>query len=646
MDAYTILKKLFRAAQSHGGVQYIYTLVRVDGISYNITDPILELRSRVQGLSVEQSDQEIFSSYCSLIEMMEQPFSLIANLLNCARNRSYDSSPFLRLRTGEFPDFNSPAPLQMKLELVKMATEGGQPEIVQLLDEVYPDELFRSYGSAESFSPEQVRAVCEKSKTFLSSMLEIYYAERLMYRERLKLYKLPRFEVLELLVNDECGLYGFHKHFSNGSSATFARYPDSTECVNVDLQTPIGFFVGDLGELRHEWRIKEKRLYEIGLPGHYNKLGEWKPIIYPGDSSILEKEARTLSEDPEVQGVLFYMMCTGHRVIEFVARTTIELPVEGITFDKLHFWKCPNIEEISQSNLNVRVYDGWLDLEFADPKYIRSAIATIGIALNRMAFAYGAALDWRIKYTTLIGSRAYATPSKEDLNILDAMLQNFPKTEDAMILEAAIDWYNRGRTSRNIFNMFLCYYIALESVAITVADGEADLGLGYARENKAERTQNRIKCIREKHETLYLKGPMQFVEEAYFDCIVGLKEKTRRVAEMVFGSGHSYLEVLFNKGSDGYSLNDIRGRLAHGGATLLDREDEILVRNRLGEIEKISRDFLTRIIFLLKPDNSLPSWSNLHVWYASTADPRTTLVTTKESILPTTDWRIRPEWCD
>ena len=56
------------------------------------------------------------------------------------------------------------------------------------------------------------------------------------------------------------------------------------------------------------------------MPGRYNKLGEWKPIIYPGKTDTLHKDAMEMSEDDEVRGTLFYMMCTGYRVIEFAAR--------------------------------------------------------------------------------------------------------------------------------------------------------------------------------------------------------------------------------------------------------------------------------------------------------------------------------------
>jgi hypothetical protein len=401
-----------------------------------------------------------------------------------------------------------------------------------------------------------------------------------------------------------------------------------------------------LDQLKDEWRVGEKRLYEIGLPGRYNKLGEWKPIIYPGNSDPLAKDASSLSEDPDIQGALFYMMCTGYRVIEFVALTTIELPTDNISFQgRFHLWQCSPLKEDSHLAQNFRIYDGWLELDSGEPEYIKSEIALIGVILNRLAFTYGGTLKWRVKYSMVTKESGWATPSEEDLHILDSMFRDFPQTEDAIILDASIDWYNRGRSSRNIFSAFLCYYIALESVAISVADGKADLSLGYPRETKKDQKKKRIECISEKHNNIYSKDQIRFVQEAYFDCVLSLKEKTQRVAELVFGLEHQHLKALFEK-RNGYSLSDIRGKLAHGAVTLLDKEDESLVADRLHEIAEISKEFLIRIILFLKPSDPLPSWSQKHSISFHSSDPRSTLVATTEKIFPSKDWRIRPEWCD
>jgi len=60
-------------------------------------------------------------------------------------------------------------------------------------------------------------------------------------------------------------------HSSNGSRARFARYDNSTECINLIFGQPINFMVGSIDDLKHEWRVGEKRLFEIGLKGRYNE---------------------------------------------------------------------------------------------------------------------------------------------------------------------------------------------------------------------------------------------------------------------------------------------------------------------------------------------------------------------------------------
>jgi len=63
--------------------------------------------------------------------------------------------------------------------------------------------------------------------------------------------------------------------------------------------------IGDLDARRDEWRVGEKRLYEVGLPGRYNTLGQWKPIFYPSDANQLHAEARAASPDDGVAAALF-----------------------------------------------------------------------------------------------------------------------------------------------------------------------------------------------------------------------------------------------------------------------------------------------------------------------------------------------------
>jgi hypothetical protein len=258
----------------------------------------------------------------------------------------------------------------MLKELQNRATQKNNPGIVDLLSQSSLDTLFNieaSKSTEHQVSP----------KLFLQTLIGLYNSERLKFKDRPRFYKLPRFEVLELMVNEVEGLYGFRLYFSNGSSAHFMRLADSTE----------------------EWRVGDKKLYEIGLPGRYNKLGEWKPLVYPERKNNMigcfQQKAISLSNDEMVRGVLFYIMCTAHQVIEFVVKADIELPWQDTSLGKvIHLWKCPNSEMIQ----NFFIYDGTYYLDSFDPEEIETAIPEIGLTLNTIAFAYNATLQWRLKY--------------------------------------------------------------------------------------------------------------------------------------------------------------------------------------------------------------------------------------------------------
>ena len=99
-----------------------------------------------------------------------------------------------------------------------------------------------------------------------------------------------------------------------------------------------------------------KILYSMKI-NRYNKLGEWKPIIYDGNSAIIQQEVNKLSDNSKVRGVIFYAKTTGFKCIEFVMKTSIDLPIKGIlSIDNiLHIYKCPALSDVQESI----IYDCW-----------------------------------------------------------------------------------------------------------------------------------------------------------------------------------------------------------------------------------------------------------------------------------------------
>ena len=632
-----IIEDVFVNAYKKDGLEFLFTLLRVTGLPFKKPDLLLDLRLQLQAENPTPNSelQELFISL-----LIEDVLELIANLLRLITGLPYTNSPFFELKDGLG---HEPSLVDKLRLLIRTASEAGKVEFSHLLKKAYVIDVIERLNS-ENVESAQLIPAYDRCLTFTRTLLKAYHQQRLNYRGHQKFTKLPGFQIIELLIDDEQGVYGFYAHFPGGSNAHFVRYPDRMEGQNFLVGERITPFVGLL-PFPEEWIVRAKRLHELGFTGRYNKLGEWKPIIYPALPKKLIEEAQSVSNDPDVQGSWFYVQTTGFRVIEFAVQTTVDLPHESCSFgNAFHLWKCPPYER-SPLHQGTRIYDGWLELEFVDAEYLRDAIAQIGMAVNRLAFAYDARADWRVKYRFRDKGYTLLSPSEDDIHVLDSLLRNFPNTDDAIILETAMDWYNRGRNSNNVFASFLSYYISIESVAVAIFNGQGDFGLGYKREGKAERREQRARCIEEKLNLLYASNPKQFVEEAYFDCVVSLKKTTRRIAELVFGVGHPNLDLLFEKDAQELSLSDIRSHLAHGSFSLLNRDHESLVAKRLPQLATVAREFLTRIIFGLKQHQVLPTWSGAATnAKRETADPRGTLVIVSEQGLVTEDWTIRPEW--
>lgn len=646
-EAKKILQFLFEKAREKGSIEYIYTLLRVTGITRE-KDPLIRIKDTIKEIDESKNDDIAFVNKFKLILQSDDIFAIILNLVNCTNGKPYGLNPFSSLNQGQFPHLIRPNLKQRIDYTLQQCKDLKQEAIEKILREVFDNELLEVLVK-ESPSSSEIQVLKDsfpRIKEFINNLIELQHLARLEFLKQPRFYKLPRFEVLELLTSADDGLYGFHMHFSNGTSAKFVRGVDGTDCINVIPERTIGFQVGLLEELKDEWRIGDKRLYEVGLPGRYNKLGEWKPLIYPGDSDPLQREAASLSKDSRIQGCLFYMMCTGHRVLEFVICSTLNLPIEHATLgDKLHLWKCPPLDKEKQLYGDIHIYDGWINLDSPTVEDIKAAIDSISIAANRIAFIYGASVKWCVKYDTVYSGGGCPSPTEQDLEILNDSLKKFPVNEDAMVLDSAIDWFNHGKNSTNIFTRFLCYYIAMESITIAITDGTADFELGYIKKTKGEIRDAKRKCIEGKYKSLYVKDPIRFIREAYFDCHESLKSKTSQIVSLVFGDNHEYIKKLFTK-EKGWSLSDIRGALAHGKLSHLDDNHREIVRERMYDIELIVKDFIQRLIFRLRPKDKIPSWSGKHALTCSTADPRMTLVVSKEKFISNKDWRVRPEWCE
>lgn len=88
-----MLENLFKQAQEKGGINYIYTLLRVTGITREL-DPLLQIKNSIKRVDVGViSDSDFVKEYKLIIET-GGPLSIIANLMNCTYGEPYDITPF------------------------------------------------------------------------------------------------------------------------------------------------------------------------------------------------------------------------------------------------------------------------------------------------------------------------------------------------------------------------------------------------------------------------------------------------------------------------------------------------------------------------------------------------------------------------
>lgn len=634
--------ELFEKAKERGGFEYLYALIRIEGIQCyeGYEDELIALHDWLTHPDVN----DLVRAFRYLASLSD-PLELLQNLLNCANRKPYHVSPFMHLKKGKFPNYVWPSTLQKVEALTENARATGFPRLADRLQESYPPQLL---GNG-ALSVEQVTTAFESLSKLLEELLDCYFDKRLRFKDGPKYIKLPdSLDVLELITDEEFGLSGLRVHFSQGCTADFYRTRKGVFGTNLELGPPVTFLMMSIEPSTNEYRVNGRRLYEIGLPGRYNNLGEWKPLIYPGNSDNLAKECMQLSDDPDVQGALLYLRLTGHRCIEFVLRTNLDFP-GTLTSSKtgaMHMWKCPDAGYASNSN--VRVYDCWIDLETGTVDEIESTLSGIGRFVSIFCFPFGATYSWRTKYKMSAGGGGTLTPTENDLTIIEDIIKNFPETAGGGILESGIDWFNRGNISANIFTKFFCYYVAFESVATAIADGE-DLGNIYlANQTKGGKGAFRVACIKQKYDELFASDPIDFVIESYFECVQSLTAKTKKVASAVFGEGHEYLKLLFQESSGGdIALSKLRSELAHGYRTLLDKQHERLFHKHLFEMGRIAKEFLLRVLFRLEPSEKVPSWSQQFQVSFITADPRSTMVASTSKVFPTgANWKIRPEWCE
>ena len=586
-------------------LQYLFSLMRVGSIESYKEDPFFlvfkKLIKNDRELNIDK--EEVFWKFLLNIIFVARKGDYIPYIFTPNENNFREASKeILKKNPGKFSD---------------------------LIDIYFPK-------SWEKLSEEQKERAVDFTKN-----IYIFYRKHLKKLSNYPRYiKLNSFDVVELIVNHrkrivEC----FKIHFSNGSHALFERTDTGTMAINLDLSSNgVGVMIGMISEQKDEWMVGDKHLYEIGLPFRYNKLGEWKPLIFPGKSDDLQERARNLSnEDNRVAGALFYIFCTGHRVIEFAAKSQLKLPEEIISFyTGLHIYQ---IESNNKDN-NEAILDGWIELDSIEPEDILVAIDIIEKTFSSLSFAFNSVIEWTLKYNISVQTPGTVVLEKKDFNYFNKILRGLRNDEDHYII-SSIDWFERGISSRNPFNRYICFYLAIETLAIKLATGEMEKSKSFGISKQVKNDKEFKECVTKLHELYFDEKPRQFVDKAYFECLGTISQSLKVSLGAVFGKDSDEYKEFFEKKP---TISDIRNRLIHEPYSRWSAEEQFGLNKKVALLSKITKDFILRVSFELDCDDDLPERSDSVHLGLYTDNPNTTLVASHLSLFPATDWKIKPSW--
>lgn len=609
MDKEKALKHLFEGV-SKQPLEFIFAFLRVGWFESYDEDPLKAFEQTIaDGKAIRGEDIDLQS--------VKSFWGLIANLSRIAGEEHYRPDIF---HTAETDNYMTEA-----ISLV-------HKDLAVYLKSLFPSNWGRLSAEQRKLAQEFILDFFERYKEVLRSFIDSPL-----------FFKLPGFEVLELLVNKSRGLFGFKIHFSNGTHAEFKRTIKGTTGINLaPAPGRLTFNVGNTDELKHEWMVGNKRLFEIGIPGRYNRPGEWMPIIYPGESGNLQKEAIKRAEgDEQAEGVYFYILCTGYWCIEFAVKAPIDLPekITELPGEVLLYKVEP--EERFQSEF---VYDGAYFLKNYELETIQEGIQKIQRAMNGLSLSFDKPVHWELKYSIRSHAPGSASAKTKDTKFLEKITRELQKEPD-LYIDAAVDWYQRGVASRNVFNRFICCHIAIEGLAMKLVSAELKSSefFGIIKQSKAERRKEREKCIDDYFKKFYSSSRTKFVVEAYRECVVGLRRKLEVALKKVFGDKNPVLKEYF-EGEE--SIWNLRGELVHEAYSDWHFEKKELIRKKSYILQEIAKEFLIRVIMKIPSQKKVPDWSKHFVLSVSMFSPKGALVASDPRIFPTKEWKIKASWIE
>ncbi|MDI6799662.1 MAG: hypothetical protein QMD53_03195 [Actinomycetota bacterium] len=281
------MNRLFSAALSAAPLDTVCTLLRVGGLQSANWDAFEEsqkafedynwlLKTVLRRRGLTSGRRVGLLMYCQAVEMTA-PHEVLANLLRCAARNPYVIDPFADLvrRKKEVLSSTIPPSAKQKFLRIKyLAQVVRQTELESTIDDVFDNRVrnafshsdyiltdssfrFSEGGFAQHMNVETLDGLLARAFTFYGVFLDLHREWLRILGRGKRFHKCPNYEVLELLVAENEGVYGFHVHFSNSTRSKCSRRKSGTEATNVFFETDgtINYMVGLLDDLEPVWKI-------------------------------------------------------------------------------------------------------------------------------------------------------------------------------------------------------------------------------------------------------------------------------------------------------------------------------------------------------------------------------------------------------
>ena len=352
------------------------------------------------------------------------------------------------------------------------------------------------------------------------------------------------------------------------------------------------------------------------LKGRYNEWGYRKPLLSKGRERNWKAigYAMDRKRSPTERAAMFFREITDSEGLEFVLFINSKmlgpkyLP-EGIIIypcflDDLNGTSLADPLAHASGKMGAKgsfVYDGWLPINDWNSDGIKKAIARLERVLALLNLECGAYIRWEPKYKGSMKLNSYFYYDEYHFYDLNKIYTEIDKLwlGDQDALYRSIGWLMQSVQNNNPIAKILFAVLSVESLASYICSDVSDESqlkrLSIYKETKAERRLERENCINEIIGQANVRLTKK-VQDAYFDCVVGIKKRIRSQVEAILGVDSDAVNVLFEGDENDDPLYSVRNLIAHGGFDALNEEEREIIYKKCYSAETVARRLLIKTI--------------------------------------------------